>query len=185
MTCHAGWALDDIFLLQIVHQPIVKGMRGFGCAREFGNLVTGQSTPALVIERVWRGTIYILYVMDRTSSQSNEERTFRDAVGVDVGETYHGLIEERLQLPMLHMAIDPIYAVLCRVIISHLVGWFETERLGSGGSGHALFLDDRLILSPTQKPVIDNGLSTNPSHVRLGMIRIDKIPTFYRQLRQH
>jgi len=52
--------LDEIFLLQIVYLPVVEGMRGFGYAREFGKLVTGQGTPALVIERVWRGAIDIV-----------------------------------------------------------------------------------------------------------------------------
>jgi len=70
-------------------------------------------------------------------------------------------------------------------MISHLVGQIEMERLRSGGTGHAEFLDDRLILPPTQKLVIDIGPSTTTSHVRLGMIRIDKILTFYIQLLQH
>jgi len=60
MTCHIGWALDEILLLKIVHQPIVEGMRGFVCARVFGKSVAGQGTPVLVIERVWRGAIDIL-----------------------------------------------------------------------------------------------------------------------------
>ena len=30
MTYHVSRALDILFLLQIVHQPIVEGMRGFG-----------------------------------------------------------------------------------------------------------------------------------------------------------
>ena len=88
--------------------------------------------------------------MDRTSSQSGEERAFRDALGVEVVETCHGLIEDRVQLPILYMVIDPIYAVSCRAMISHLVVCFETEHLGSGGTGHTEFLDDRLILSPTK-----------------------------------
>jgi len=70
-------------------------------------------------------------------------------------------------------------------MIRHLVGRFETEHLGSGGTGHTELLHDRLILWPTQKLVFDNGFSTTPSHVTFGMIRIDKIPKFYRQLRQH
>jgi len=57
MTCHIGRALDEIFLLQIVHQPIVEGMRYFGCARVFGKSVAEQGTPVLVIERVWRGQL--------------------------------------------------------------------------------------------------------------------------------
>ena len=100
-------------------------------------------------------------------------------------ETYHGLIQDRVQLPIVYMAIDPIYSVPCRALIIHLVEWFESGRLRSGGTGHTEFFDDRLILSPTQKILIDNGLSTTPSHVRLGTIRIHKISTFYRQLQQH
>jgi len=69
--------------------------------------------------------------MDRPSSQSGEERAFGDAVGVVVGETYHGLIEDCVQDPILYIAFDPIYAVLCRAMIRHLVGRFETESLES------------------------------------------------------
>ena len=36
--------------------------------------------------------------MDRPASQSGEESAFRDAVGVEVGETCHGLIEDLVQL---------------------------------------------------------------------------------------
>ena len=53
---HVGRALGEILLLQMVHQPIVEGMRGFCCAREFGKLVAGQGKTAFVIERVgWGG----------------------------------------------------------------------------------------------------------------------------------
>ena len=86
--------------------------------------------------------------MDRSSGQSCEERAFLDAIGVEVGETCHGLIEDHVQLPILYVAIDPIYVVLCRALIRHLVGRFETERLGRDGTGNAEFLDDRLIQSP-------------------------------------
>ena len=96
-----------------------------------------------------------------------------------MGETSHCLIEDHVQLPILYMAIDSIYAVLCRAMIRHLLRWFETERLGSAGTGHPELLDDRLILPTKKELVIDNGLSTTPSHVRLGMIRMDKIPSFY------
>jgi len=50
--------------------------------------------------------------MDRLSSHSGEECAFRDAVGVEVGETCHGLIEDRVQIPIIYMAIEKIYAVL-------------------------------------------------------------------------
>jgi len=69
-------ALGEVFLLEIVYQKVVEGMRGLGCAREIGKLVTGQGTPALVIDRVWRGAIDILQVMDRSSRQSSDERAF-------------------------------------------------------------------------------------------------------------
>ena len=104
--------------------------------------------------------------MDRPASQSGEERAFRDAIGVKVGETCHGLIEDRVQLLIINMAVRPINAVLYRSVIGHLVGRFEKERLGSYGTGHAQFLDgDRLILPAPQDFVIDNGLSTTHSHV--------------------
>jgi len=70
MTCHVGRALDEIFLLQIVHQQFVEGMRGFGCAREFGKRVAWQGTTVFVIERAGRGAFEILYVMDRPSSHA-------------------------------------------------------------------------------------------------------------------
>ena len=50
--------------------------------------------------------------MDCQYRQSGEERSCRDAVGVSVGETYHGLVEDSMQLPIIYMAIDPIYAIL-------------------------------------------------------------------------
>ena len=46
-------------------------------------------------------------------------------------------------------------------MIGHLVGRFESERLGIDGTGHAVFLDDRLILPAPEELVIENGLSTN------------------------
>ena len=67
--------------------------------------------------------------MDRPSIHSSEERAFRDDVGLDVGETCHGLIEDLVQLPILYVAIDPICAVLYGSVIGHLVERFETERL--------------------------------------------------------
>jgi len=68
----------------------------------------------------------------------------------------------------------------------HLVGALEAERLGGGGAGHLQLLDDRLILPHPQELVINHDLPTSSSsHVRVGMIRIGKVPTFYRQLWQH
>ena len=123
--------------------------------------------------------------MDRPSRHSGEERAIRDTIGVEVGETCNGLIEDGMQLTILYMAIDSIYVLLCRAMIRHLGDRFETERLGSGVTGHVEFLDDRLILASAQKRVINKCLSTTPSHIRLRMIRIDKNTYNYRQLRQH
>ena len=89
--------------------------------------------------------------MDRPSSQSGEQRAFRDVVGVEVGETCHGLIEDRVQLLILNMAVHPINAVLYRHVIGNLVGRFATESLGSDGTGHIQFLDDRLFCHPRKK----------------------------------
>jgi len=60
-------------------------------------------------------------------------------------------------------------------MIRFLVGALEMERLGCGGTGHAQFLDGRLILPPEQEIEINHDFP--PSHVRLGIITIDKIPT--------
>jgi len=109
--------------------------------------------------------------MNRPSRKSGEKHAFRDAVGVEVGETYHGLIEDRVQLLILNMTVRPFYVFLYLSLIGHLVGRFEMERLGSDGKGHAYFLEDRLILPPPKELVIDNGISTT-HHVRIGMIRI-------------
>ena len=103
--------------------------------------------------------------MDRPTRQSGEERAFRDAVGVEVGETCHGLIEDRVQLLIFNMAVRPTNAIPYGSMIGHLVWRFETERLGGIGTGHAQFLDDRLMLPPTQELVISNGLSTTHSYV--------------------
>ena len=60
--------------------------------------------------------------MDHPYSQSGEERAFRDAVGVEVDGTCHGLIEELVQLPILYTAIDLIYAVFFQAMIRRCVG---------------------------------------------------------------
>jgi len=82
-----------------------------------------------------------------------------------VGETCHGLIEDRVQLLILNMAVRPINAIMYGSVIGHLLWRFETELLGDNGTGHTQFLDDRLILPPTQELVIYNGLSTTHRHV--------------------
>ena len=75
--------------------------------------------------------------MDWPASQSGEERAFRDTIGVEVGETCYGLSEDRVQLLIPNMAVRPINVILYRSMVDHLVGRFETERLGSYGAGHA------------------------------------------------
>jgi len=76
MTCHVSRALDVLFLLKIVHQPIVEGMRGFGCASKFEKIVTWPYTPTFVIEREGWGPGEFFQFMDRPSRQSGEECEF-------------------------------------------------------------------------------------------------------------
>ena len=38
------------FRKQVEHQPIVEGMRGFGCAIDVWKFVTRQAAPACMIE---------------------------------------------------------------------------------------------------------------------------------------
>jgi len=71
-------------------------MRGFGCARESGKLVTWHCTPLVVIEREGCVEMEVLGVMDRTSRQSCEECTLRDTVGVEVRESAHGFGNDRV-----------------------------------------------------------------------------------------
>ena len=108
--------------------------------------------------------------MNRSSNQSGEQRAFQVPVGVEVSEIGHCLIEDRVQHLILNMAVHPINAVLYSSVIRHLVGLFEMERLGIDGTSHVEFLDERLILPPPQKLVIDKGLFITRIHVRLGMI---------------
>ena len=82
------------------------------------------------------------------------------------------------------MNVNLILGVHCRTVIRHRVAGLETEHLGRGGAGHAELLNDRLILPASQARVINISLPTTPRHIRLEMIRIDKILTFYSQLRQ-
>ena len=57
MTCLVGWALDVIFSLQMMHQPIVEGVRCCGCASNLRELLAGQGTPASVIDGVGLGQL--------------------------------------------------------------------------------------------------------------------------------
>ena len=93
--------------------------------------------------------------MDRSSRQSGEECAFRDAVGVEVCETGHGLSEDSVKFFIFYMFVGPIQDVLSRAVIGHLVRAIDTERLGRGGVGRAQFLDDFLVMPPTQKHVIN------------------------------
>jgi hypothetical protein len=56
----------------------------------------------------------------------------REAVGVDMSETVHGLVYESVQVSVHYVAVGPVYAVLRRAMIRHLLAALETERLGSG-----------------------------------------------------
>ena len=95
-----------------------------------------------------------------------------------MGEKGHGFIEDRVQVPLIYMTIDPICSVLCLALIRFLLGGSETECFESGGTGHAEFLDDLLILPPRKKLVIDQGLSNTPRPVRLGMMKMIKYLLF-------
>ena len=59
----------------------------------------------------------------------------------------------------------------------NLLGTLETELLGHRGAGHAEFCDERLILPPPQEFVINHD-NTASSYIRLGTVKIGKVPTF-------
>jgi len=50
--------------------------------------------------------------MDQPSRPSCKECTFRDAVGVEVRETGHGLSNDRVYFFIFDMTVGPIYAAL-------------------------------------------------------------------------
>jgi len=79
--------------------------------------------------------------MDHPTRQSGEVCTFRDAIGVEVCETDHGLSEYSVQFFIFNMSVGPIQAILRRAVIRYLVGALETERFGRGGARHAQFRD--------------------------------------------
>jgi len=90
-----------------------------------------------------------------------------------VGDTGNGLIEVRVCNP--YNLFARLFNLCCSLSSRDpFFGVLETERLGGGDAVHAEFVH-RLILPPPQELVIDHGLSTAPSHVRLGMMRIGKI----------
>ena len=76
-----------------------------------------------------------------------------------------------MQVSILHVAIGPVYAVLRRAMIRHIVCLFEPECLGSGGAGNAHLLDDRLVLPPRNN-LKSIKASTSERRVGLGMKRI-------------
>jgi len=60
MTCHVFRAPYVRFRLQVEHQPIVEGMRGFGCAIGVWKFVTRQTALAYMIEGFWLRTVGIM-----------------------------------------------------------------------------------------------------------------------------
>ena len=51
--------------MQVAHQPILEGVRRFGCERKIGEFVSLQISPAVVIESFGRGAFGDLQFMDR------------------------------------------------------------------------------------------------------------------------
>jgi len=141
-------------------------MLGFGCANEFGKFVAGKSNQRSWLKESGEGQFKFTKLC---ISKSRRHR--------------YGRIQQRPRWgPCVISYI--LYAQpfnLCRFRSS--CDPLETEYLESGGAGHAENLNDPLILSPTWELVID--LPTTPNHVKLGMIRIDKIHIIYMQLLQH
>ena len=107
--------------------------------------------------------------MDRPFRLACEERDFTDAVGVEVSETGHVFVHDSLQVSLLYVAVSPIYAVLRKAAIRHLVWALEPERLRIGGPGKTQILDDRLVLPHPQELENYHGLSTCASNVTIGM----------------
>ena len=97
----------------------------------------------------------------------------------------HRFSNHSVQIFVLYMPVGPVYTVLRRAMISHLVGALEPEHFAGSGDGHAQLFDDRLDLTSPQELKINYSLRVCASQVRLGMTGFSKVLTFYMQLRQH
>jgi hypothetical protein len=123
--------------------------------------------------------------MDRTSSETREERDFRDNVGVEVSKTRHRFGKHGVQIFVFYESVGQVNAVLGRAVIGHHVGALEPERFTSCRASYTQIFDDSLIPSTAQELKINYSFPACTSHVRLGMTGFSKVPTFNMQLRQH
>jgi len=156
-----------------------------GCASNFVKFVARHGTPVFMVEWIWGGAIHVLWIMDRTSNETREERDFRDTVGVHVSKTRHRFSNHNVKIFVLYMSVGQINYVLGWAVIGHLVGALEPERFTSCRASYTQFFDDSLILSTAQELKINYSFPACTSRVRLGMTGLSKVPTFYMQLRQH
>jgi len=65
--CHFLRTMYIRFRLQMVHQPIVERVRGFGCAIYVGKFLTRHVAPVFMIERFWQRAIKILQVENQAT----------------------------------------------------------------------------------------------------------------------
>ena len=86
MTCHIFMAPYKRFRLQVEHQRIVEGMRGFGCAIDVPKFVIRQVAPAFMIEGCRMRIVDILQVKNRATRQFGEKVPFRNAIAVEMSE---------------------------------------------------------------------------------------------------
>jgi len=90
-------------------------------------------------------------------------------------QTSHSLIDDHVQLPILYMPVDTIYAVLCQALIRHLVGGLKHNISDAAALATQSFLTIASFCRKPQEIVIKHSLFTTTSLIRLGMIRLDKI----------
>ena len=62
MACHVFRTFYIRFSVQVVHQTIIEGMRGFGCAIDIVKFMTRKAAPAFMTESRGLKTVKILQV---------------------------------------------------------------------------------------------------------------------------
>ena len=130
MTCHVRRAFCIRFRLQVVHQPIVEGKSGFGCAIDGEKFVTRQSASAFMVKRFRSKSVNILQVENKATQQFGEKFAFCNAVAVEVSEPDHRLGRDRVEIVVGYLTLFPIEPVLIRAVRRAAVGTVETERFG-------------------------------------------------------
>jgi len=97
--------------MQLLQQPIVEEMPGFGSAIDVWKFLTRQAAPEFMIEEYSLRTVEILQVKNRATQQCGEKFEFCNAVAVEVSEPRYRLAHDRVQIVIGYVPVLPIEPV--------------------------------------------------------------------------